>query len=73
MFFGLPVESHSSLQHLVLILNTVVLIGILVAVELVYSEKPEKKRRQLRYFYPLVIVLAGLLLYAVYTQLGGEA
>jgi hypothetical protein len=73
MFLGLPVDSHMSLQHFVLILNTIVLIGILVAVELVYSEKPAASRKQLRYFYPLVIVLAGLLLYAVYTQMGQGA
>jgi hypothetical protein len=52
-------------------LNTVLLIAALVVVELVYSEAPPVKRRELRYFYPLFIVLSGLLIYAVYVQRNG--
>jgi dipeptide/tripeptide permease len=70
MFLRLPFAFSNNLQHLVLVLNTIVLVVSLVVVELIYSEAPKEKRKHLVYFYPLFIVLAGLLLYAIYTQMG---
>lgn len=71
MFFHFPLQAFTTLRQTVLLLNTVMLIGALVVVELVYSEASAPKRRELRYFYPLFIVLTGLLIYAVYVQRNG--
>lgn len=68
MFLQLPFHSTTYVQHIVLILNTVIVITSLIVVELVYADAPPEKRRQLRYFYPLVLVLAAMLAYAVYNQ-----
>jgi uncharacterized membrane protein YhhN len=54
----------------VLLINTVILIAALVVVELVYSETTREKRQQLKFFYPLFLVLLGLLVYAAYKQVG---
>jgi uncharacterized membrane protein len=70
MFLRLPFHFDANLAHVVLILNTVILVISLVVVELVYSEAPREKRRQLLYFFPLFLVLVGILLYAAYTQMG---
>lgn len=70
MFLKLPFQPTTHLQQTVLILNTVLLVGVLVVVELIYSERPKEDRRHLRYFYPLFAVLAGLLIYAAYKQTG---
>lgn len=70
MFLRLPFQLTTNLQQTTLILNTVLLVGALVVVELVYSERPREQRRHLRYFYPLFLVLAGLLIYAAYKQTG---
>lgn len=56
------------MRSLALLLNTVILITMLIVVELVYSERPAEDRRHLRYFYPLLLVLTGLLVYAGYLQ-----
>ena len=68
MFFHFPLLRIISLRQTVLLLNTILLIAALIVVELVYSEAEQKKRRELRYFYPLFIVLSGLLVYAIYVQ-----
>lgn len=68
MFFTFPVQVIDSIRQLSLLLNTVVLIVVLITVELVYSERPKEDRKHLRYFYPLVIILVGLLVYAAYLQ-----
>jgi hypothetical protein len=68
MFLGLPFDHADVLQKTALILNTVVLIAALVTAELIYSEAPTDKRRDLRYFLPIIIVFAGLLLFALYKQ-----
>lgn len=60
----------ANLQETVLVINTVLLLGVLIVVELVYSETPRAKRQHLKYFYPLVLVLVGLLIYAAYKQAG---
>ena len=70
MFLQLPFQIDVHLQQTVLVLNTVLLVAALVVVELVYSERPREQRRHLRYFYPLFLVLAGLLMYAAYKQTG---
>lgn len=70
MFLRLPFGFDASVQHVVLILNTVILVASLIIVELVYSEAPKEKRRHLLYFLPLFLVLGGILVYAAYTQLG---
>lgn len=70
MFLRLPFHMVPHLQQTVLLINTVILIVALVVVELVYSETPRDKRLHLRYFYPLFLVLVGLLVYAAYKQVG---
>jgi len=70
MFLQLPFQLGAHLQQTVLVLNTVLLVAALIVVELVYSERPKEQRQHLRYFYPLFLVLAGLLIYAAYKQTG---
>lgn len=70
MFLRLPFQFSGDLQKTVLVVNTVLLLGALIVVELVYSETPKAKRQHLKYFYPLVLVLVGLLIYAAYKQAG---
>lgn len=70
MFLRLPFQFVANLQDTVLILNTILLIAALIVVELVYSEIPREQRRHLLYFLPLILVLIGLLIYAVYLQTG---
>lgn len=71
MFLRLPFHFAPHLQQTALLLNTVVLILALIVTELVYSESPKEKREHLKYFYPLFIVLVGLLIYAAYKQTKG--
>jgi uncharacterized membrane protein len=68
MFFNFPVVVTTEIRQLALILNTVVLITALIIVELVYAEQPRRNRTHLRMFYPLFLVLGGLLIYAAYVQ-----
>lgn len=70
MFLRLPFHFVTNLQQTVLLINTVLLIAALIVVELVYSEAPKDKRAHLKYFYPLFMVLVGLLIYAAYKQVG---
>ena len=70
MFLKFPFEFSLPVQQAALIVNTVLLICALVVVELVYSETPKEQRTHLRYFLPLFLVLIGLLLLAVYKQIG---
>ena len=69
MFQQLPFRATANLQRTALILNTVILIVALVAAELVYAEMPKEKRTHLKYFYPLIIGLGGLLVFAIYKQI----
>lgn len=71
MFLRLPFESTGRLQQTVLVLNTIILLVALVVVELVYADTPKEKRRHLRYFYPLFVMLGALLAYAGYKQVKG--
>lgn len=68
MFFQLPFHAAASLQRTVLTLNTVILIIALIVAELKYAETPKSKRKHLKQFYPLLIVLSGLLVYAIFKQ-----
>lgn len=70
MFLRLPFALNANVQRTVLLLNTVILIAALIVVELVYSEVPKEKREHLKYFYPLFLILVGLLIYAGYKQVG---
>jgi uncharacterized membrane protein SirB2 len=70
VFLRLPFHFVTNLQQTVLLINTVILIAALVVVELVYSETTREKRQQLKFFYPLFLVLLGLLVYAAYKQVG---
>jgi hypothetical protein len=72
VFLQLPFALGAHLQQIVLLLNTVILIIALIVVEIVYSETPKAKRQHLKYFYPLFLVLAGLLIYAVFKQVKGS-
>ncbi len=68
MFFTFPAHVTDTVRELALLLNTGILIAALIVIELVYAERPRSQRRHLRYFYPLVLVLVGLLVYAAYLQ-----
>ena len=70
MFLQLPFTAAGNLQRIVLILNTVLLLAGLIALELVYSERPADQRSHLKLFIPLMFVLIGLLVYAAYRQTG---
>ena len=69
MFLRLPFNFSSHLQHIALIINTVILIGALIVIEIIYSEKPRAKRKDLKYFYPFMIVMVGILIFAAYKQI----
>lgn len=71
MFFLFPLQHRSDLRQSVFLLNTVLLILALIAVELIYSETPKAKREQLKFFLPLFLVLVGLLIYGAYFQRHG--
>jgi hypothetical protein len=68
MFLRLPFQFDAHAVHTVLILNTVILISMLVIMELVYSERPKADRKYLALLYPFIVVLVGLLFYAVHQQ-----
>jgi len=71
MFLKLPFEALvANLQQTAFIINTILLITALIVVELVFSEQPEGKRRQLKYFYPLFMIMAGIFIYAAVKQVG---
>jgi hypothetical protein len=70
VFLELPFRFATNLQQVVLVINTVLLIVALIVMELVYSEMPKEKRQHLKYFFPLFLILIGLLIYAAYKQVG---
>jgi hypothetical protein len=70
MFLQLPFQFLPQLQQTVLVINTVLLLGVLIVIELVYSETDRTKRQHLKYFFPLLAVLIGLLAFAAYKQVG---
>jgi hypothetical protein len=70
MFLQLPFQFHANLQQTVLVINTVLLLGVLIVIELAYSETSRTKRQSLKYFYPIILVLVGLLIFAAYKQVG---
>lgn len=68
MFLQLSLHISPSFQHLILVLNTVLLIVALIAFEIFYAELPKDQRAQLPYAYPIAIALAGILAMAIYLQ-----
>jgi hypothetical protein len=68
MFLGGLFDNPETLQKTTLVLNTVVLICALLVFEFVYARAPKSKKKQLRYFYPIVVVLFVLLAVAIYKQ-----
>jgi hypothetical protein len=70
VYLQLPFHFSTNLQQIVLVINTVLLIAALILMELVYSESPKDKRQHLKYFFPLFLILIGLLIYAAYRQVG---
>lgn len=71
MFLQLPHTTFNT-QNLALIINTVLLIAFIVITELGFSELTLEKHKHLRYIYPLITVLVGLLIFAAHLQ-GGAA
>ncbi len=71
MFISISPVFSPLLQGTVLVLNTVVLIIILIAAEMLYTDSPKAKRRQLVLFYPFICVCVGLVAFAAYHELGG--
>jgi len=72
VFLQLPNTISANIQSLALITNTVLLIAFIVIAELAFTEIPLQKRARLRYIFPLIGVLVGLLLFAAHLQ-GGAA
>jgi uncharacterized membrane protein len=70
MFFQVPFHFFTRVQNAVLVVNTVLLVVVLVIIELVYSETPKDKRQHLKYFWPIILVFIGMLIYAAYKQVG---
>ena len=68
MFVRLPFQFAVHMQQTILILNTVILIAALIVAEIVYGETPKEKKAHLRYFYPVLAVLIGILVFAVIKQ-----
>lgn len=68
MFVRLPFQFAVHMQQTILILNTVILIAALIVAEIVYGETSKKKRSHLRYFYPVMAVMVGILIFAVIKQ-----
>jgi heme/copper-type cytochrome/quinol oxidase subunit 3 len=68
MFLGGLFDNPETLQKTTLVLNTVVLICALLVFEFAYARVPKSKKKQLRYFYPILIVLGVLLAVAIYKQ-----
>ena len=72
MFLSAPFTYLPQLQQTVLVINTVLLLAALIVIELVYSETSRSKRKHLKYFAPLLLVLVGLLIFAAYKQVGNS-
>ena len=68
MFLTPHTPVPADIQSLALVLNTIVLIGALVVFELAFSELPRGQRRELRIFYPLLIIPVCILLIAFSQQ-----
>ena len=68
MFLRLPFQFSTHVQQTVLILNTILLIAALVVAELVFADMSKRKKTHLKYFYPVIAVMAGILVFAVYKQ-----
>lgn len=70
MLLQIPFQFDAQVQNVVLVLNTALLAVLLIFLEIFFSGAGKKAREQLVYFYPIVVVLAGILVYAMYVQLG---
>ena len=70
MFLQLPFKFNASVKNTVLIINTVILLALLIAIEIFYSEKPKSQRKELKYLFPVILVLVGILIYAGVKQVG---
>ena len=68
MFLGFHSFNSIQLQNTVLIINTALIIVVLITFELVYSGAPKSKRKNLRYLYPILVILFVILCYAIYAQ-----
>ena len=68
MFFQIPFRFSTQARNAVLIINTLLIIIYLVVFELAYAEKPKNTRQHLQYFWPLLLILFGILVYAAYKQ-----
>jgi len=71
LFISISPAFSPQLQGAALVLNTIVLIVILIAAEMLYADSPKTKRRQLVLFYPFIVVCIGLVAFAAYHELGG--
>jgi predicted membrane metal-binding protein len=69
VFLRLPYNNFAiSIQHIVLVSNTILLIVGLIAFEVLRSETPIKNRKSLGRLYPLIAISVCILAYAVYKQ-----
>lgn len=68
MFLQVPFEFQPELQHIALIINTLLLIGALILLEFMYDNAPKVRRQHVRLLLPFLAILIGILLYAVYRQ-----
>jgi hypothetical protein len=70
MFLELPFKFHPNIQNTVLIINTVLLLAVLIIIEIVYSERPKNKGKDLVYLSPIILVFVGILIFAIVKQIG---
>jgi hypothetical protein len=70
MFLQLPFQFTTQMRNTVLILNTVLLFVALIAVEVYYAHQKTDDKPNYRVFYPFMIVMMGILVYAACVQIG---
>jgi hypothetical protein len=70
MFLQIPFKFIADLQNTVLVINTVLLLGALIVIELIYAEKSKDEGKNLKFLFPMILVFIGLLIYAAIKQVG---
>ena len=70
MLLQIPFQFDPGVQNAVLALNSAALAFLLIFMEIIYARGRRESRAQLAYFYPLIVVLVGILVFAAYRQMG---
>ncbi|HEU4913839.1 MAG TPA: hypothetical protein VFT16_00325 [Candidatus Saccharimonadales bacterium] len=70
MLLGVVFDNPETLQKIVLILNTILLIGALLVYEFAFAHASKTKKKRFKLLYPILFVMVGILGYAAYKQGG---